>query len=112
MSNNIYSFEIDKGTDWNIFCEYYEGCTPIDITAGSFAGKIREGSYSGSVVANFTINKTEPLNGKFELVLSASTTTAFTAGASLYYDVELTLGGKVKRLIEGIITVRGEVTYG
>jgi hypothetical protein len=51
----------------------------------------------------------DALNGEVTLSLTATQTAALTAGRYVY-DVELTIGSTVSRVIEGIVTVTPEVT--
>lgn len=107
----VYSFDLDKGTDWSIDCQYKnEDCTVIDISTASFSGKIRQSSFTGSVVGTFTIIITDGINGKFTVSLNSTQTAALPTGSN-YYDVEMILNSKTTRMFEGIINCRAEVTY-
>ncbi len=109
--SKIYSFDLDKGIDWSIDCEYKnENCTVIDITDATFNGKIRQTNYIGSIVGTFTITITDGVNGRFRVSLNSNETTALPSGAN-YYDVEMVLNSKTIRMFEGIINCRAEVTY-
>ena len=107
----FYSFDIDKGSDWSVSCEYRDSSgNAVDLTGVGLYGKIRQGSLTGSVVANFSFDLTEIAIGKFKMFLLASTTALLPTG-KLFFDVELEKGTMISRIVEGEITIRGEVTY-
>ena len=71
------------------------------------AGQIRK-HYTSSTAVSFTVN-ISPSTGEVTLSLTATQTAALTAGRYVY-DVELTTGSIVSRVLEGIVTVTPEVT--
>jgi hypothetical protein len=105
-----YSFDLDKGTDWEITCNYKDSsCNPINITGATFEGKAKVGNYTGALSATFTITITDAPNGVFKVALSNTATSAMATGVHVY-DIEMTLAGKKIRMFEGTINARAEAT--
>lgn len=80
---------------------------PLDLTGYTGAGQIRK-HYTSSSYTAFTVVIT-PLTGEVTLSLTATQTSNMSAGRYMY-DVELTTGGTVSRVLEGIVTVTPECT--
>lgn len=82
---------------------------PVNLTGYTASAQIRK-HYASSNAVNFdvTLNTT----GNVILELSANTTANMVAGRYVY-DVELVdTGGRVSRVIEGIVTISPNVTRG
>jgi len=79
----------------------------LNLTGYTGAAQIRK-HYTSSTAVTFTVTIDEP-NGEVLLSLTSTQTAAIAAGRYVY-DVELTIGSLVSRVIEGIITVTPEVT--
>ena len=80
---------------------------PLDLTGYTGAGQIRK-HYTSSSYTAFTVTITA-LTGEVTLSLSATQTANMSAGR-YQYDVELTTGATVSRVLEGIVTVTPECT--
>lgn len=79
----------------------------LNLTGYTGAAQIRK-HYTSSTAVTFTVT-IDALNGEVGLSLTSTQTAAIAAGRYVY-DVELTIGSLVSRVIEGIITVTPEVT--
>jgi hypothetical protein len=79
----------------------------LNLTGYTGAAQLRK-HYTSSTAVTFTVT-IDALNGEVTLSLTATQTAALTAGRYVY-DVELTIGSTVSRVIEGIVTVTPEVT--
>jgi hypothetical protein len=79
----------------------------LNLTGYTGAAQIRK-HYTSSTAVTFTVTIDVP-NGEVLLSLTSTQTAAIAAGRYVY-DVELTIGSLVSRVIEGIITVTPEVT--
>lgn len=100
------NLSIDQGSTFEVDVNITdENGDPLDITGYTSAGQIRK-SYASSNAVNFTTLLT---SGNITLKLTANQTANITAGRYVY-DVELTKAGVVTRIIEGLVTVRPEVT--
>ena len=81
--------------------------TILDLTGYTGAGQIRKW-YTSSNAVNFTVT-IAPASGEVTLQLTANATANMSAGRYVY-DVELTIGATISRVLEGLITVTPEVT--
>lgn len=114
MTAGIYNFTIDQGSDWNLNV-IYKGSdgNPINLTAYTAAMQLRQNYNSDA--AELTLNTSNGgivitgALGKLALTATATQTGALDAGFYVY-DLEIASGGVVTRIIQGQITVAGEVT--
>lgn len=79
----------------------------IDLTGYSGLSQIRK-HYTSITSVPFTVTIT-PATGQVRLSLTATVTAALASGRYVY-DVELTTGSTISRVLEGIVTVSPEVT--
>ena len=79
-----------------------------DITNVSFAGQVRPRKDSSDKIADFSFTKTNASNGVVRMDLANADTSKVTDGA--VYDIEMTEGTTITRLLEGTFTVSTEVT--
>lgn len=79
----------------------------LNLTGYTGAAQIRK-HYTSSNAVSFSV-AINVNTSEVDLSLTAVQTAAMTAGRYVY-DVELTLGSLVSRVIEGIVTVTPEVT--
>lgn len=114
MTAGIYNFTIDQGSNWNLNVIYKDANgVPINLTGYTAAMQLRE-NYNSDVAeltlstSNGGITITGNL-GKLALTATASQTAALSSGFYVY-DLEISSGGVVTRIIQGQITVAGEVT--
>ena len=83
--------------------------TAFDLTGYTVAAQIRK-SYSSSTAVDFTATVTDPSTaGQINLKLTATQTGTLEEGRYVY-DVEVTSGVTVTRVIEGLVTVSPQVT--
>lgn len=89
--------------------------TAINLTGSTFTADIRK-EYTSSVVGSFTFNNLDLINGKFDLVLPTSVTTAMPANrkgriTSFVFDVQETnAAGDKETIILGYLKMQREVT--
>mgnify|MGYP001555795598 CR=1 FL=1 len=83
----------------------------FNLTGYTAAAKMAKGYQSTKTRTSFTTTITTPTSGVVTLSLTPAQTTALDAERYVY-DLEITLTstGAVTRVIEGIITVRPQVT--
>jgi len=90
---------------------------PVDLTGYTFKADIRK-EYNTAVVASFTINETDLVNGQFNIELSAAVTEALpmnTKGrvTSFVFDVDMYAPGSPQVIdtpIDGYLKVTHRVT--
>ncbi len=115
MTAGIYNFTIDQGAQYNTTIVYEDGSgNPIDLTGYTAEMQLREQSSSPNP-ADLTLSTSNggivitPLTGTLAITMTTAQTGALTARFYVY-DLELSVGGVVSRLIQGQITVSAQVT--
>ena len=115
MTAGIYNFTIDQGAQYNTTIVYEDSSgNPIDLTGYSAKMELREQSSSPNPAA-LTLTSPSggivitPLTGTLAITMTTAQTNALSARFYVY-DLELTVGGVVSRLIQGQITVYAQVT--
>lgn len=127
MSAGRYSFSIDQGSTFKLGVQYLDSnSTPINLTNYSARMQIRSDyadntntlytTISSSVDADGTglylngLNGDQPLSsGSIGIIISAEKTTSMSF-CEAYYDLELTSGSYVTRILEGGVILNKEVT--
>ena len=79
-----------------------------DLTNVSFAGHIRPREHSSDKITDLTFTITNAATGTVTMSLTPAQTSKITDGA--VYDVEMTEGSTVTRIMQGTFTVDAEVT--
>jgi hypothetical protein len=107
----ILNLQIDQGSTFSKQITVYQtdGTTIQNLTGYTIASQVRKNYTSTNFV---TINATnnDPTNGVIVMSLTATATAALKAGRYVY-DLQITAAdGTVSRTIEGIITIKPEVT--
>ena len=107
----ILNLQIDQGSTFSKQITVYQtdGTTIQNLTGYTVASQVRKNYTSTNFV---TINATnnDPTNGVIVMSLTATDTAGMKAGRYVY-DLQITAAdGTVSRTIEGIITIKPEVT--
>lgn len=114
MTAGIYNFTMDQGSNWDLNVVYKDANgNPINLTGYTAAMQLRQNYNSDTAVLTLsTSNGGITITGaQGKLVLSATAIQTGALDAGFYvYDLEITSGGVVTRLIQGQVTVAGEVT--
>jgi hypothetical protein len=109
--------DVYKGSTFVKIIQWKTGEPPVavNLTGCTARMQIRKAVNDTTVLDTLTTENGklvihEPLNGKFKIVISAATSTAYTF-TSAVYDLEIIfLDGTVTRVIEGCLTAAPEVT--
>lgn len=104
---NLY---VDQGATFStsVLVKNDDG-SAFDLTDYSVAAQIRK-SYSSSTAVDFTASVADPATaGQINLSLTATQTGTLEEGRYVY-DVEVTSGVTVTRVIEGLVTISPQVT--
>jgi phage tail sheath gpL-like len=114
MTAGIYNTTIDQGSLWSVVLVYTDSNnTPVNLTGYTAAMQLRQ-NYN-STTADLTLTTA---NGGITIV-GATGTITITATATqtglldpgfYVYDLELTSGSNISRLIQGQLTVAEQVT--
>ena len=99
---------MDQGATFNTTYTFFDQSnSAIDFTTYTAASQMRKSYYSTDAY-NFTVSLAN--NGVVSIGMSANNTTLLCPGRYLY-DLEVTdINGVKSRLVEGIVTVTGEIT--
>jgi len=127
MAAGKYSFIIEQGSTLNFEVQYKDSTsTPINLSGYSGKMQIRSGFADSNPTTYITLssslapdgtglnfsgsNGSTPLSsGSIGIYISAASSSAFTFDTA-YYDLEITSGTVVTRLLEGQIKLSKEVT--
>ena len=109
--------DVYKGSTFVKIIQWKTGTPPVavNLTGCTARMQIRKAVNDTTVLDTLTTENAkivihEPLNGKFKIVIPASTSTAYTF-TSAVYDLEIVFtDGTVTRVIEGCLTAAPEVT--
>ena len=104
------NLKLDQGADFETKILITDkNDNPIDLTGYTGESKMRR-HYSSANSFSFTVDMTEAANGVVNVTMPAANTGDIAAGRYVY-DIELTSENNVvSRIIEGIVTVTGQVT--
>jgi len=127
MGAGRYSFIIEQGSTLNFEIQYKDSTnTPVDLTGYSGKMMIRSG-YANTNPTTYAIlssslsidgtglnfsgsnGVTPPASGSIGIYISTASSSNFTFNTALY-DLEITSGSVITRLLEGQVSLSKEVT--
>jgi len=107
----ILNLQIDQGSTFSKQITVYQtdGTTLQNLTGYTVASQVRK-NYTSTNYTTINATNNDPTNGVIVMSLTAAQTAALKAGRYVY-DLQITAAdGTVSRTIEGIITIKPEVT--
>ena len=114
MTAGIYNTTIDQGSIWSVVLVYTDSNNvPVNLTGFTATMQLRQ-SYN-SATADLTLSTASGgisiVGATGTITITASATQTGLLDAGLYvYDLELTSGSNISRLIQGQLTVAEQVT--
>jgi hypothetical protein len=113
-SASVYNFVMDQGATWSLEVQIIEpDDDPLNLAGFSAAMQLR--SNFGGEPAYLTLESPndgiviDNLTGTLRLTATSEQTLNLSAGLYLY-DIEIYSGHFVQRILQGTVTVNGEVT--
>ena len=127
MAAGKYSFVIEQGATVNFEIQYKDSNNaPVNLTG--YSGKLQiKDNYADSATTTYltlssslnadgtginfsgSSNSISPVSGTIGIVISAASSSALTFDTA-YYDLEITSGSIVTRLLQGTVKINKEVT--
>ncbi len=107
----ILNLQIDQGSTFSKQITVYQtdGTTVQNLTGYTVASQVRK-NYTSTNYTTINATNNDPTNGVIVMSLTAAQTAALKAGRYVY-DLQITAAdGTVSRTVEGIITIKPEVT--
>ena len=113
MAASTHDFEIEQGTDYDKPLVWKDSTgNPVDLSGYTARMQLRPSILSDTVLINLTTENGGITlggnTGEITLHFTEANTSPLVKGG--VYDLEMVIGGKVKRLVQGTITVSREVT--
>ena len=113
MASTKWNLDLNAGQDWLAAIDLLiaDGATNRDITGHTLESKVQRHHKSVAPITTVTVVVVDATQGSLTLSLS-NTQTSLLKNGKYVYDVELTNTetGAKERVIEGVITIRAEVT--
>ena len=109
--SNIFPIEVDQGSTFLMTLDItneVDGCQ-LDLTDWDYNGQIRDTYGAATASADFQMVSHAPTSGSLTAQLPTNRTRNMVPG-NKYYDIEITSGSVVLRLMEGTCKVSPEVT--
>ena len=113
MAATKWNLDLNAGEDWNAVINLLtpDGSANRDITGHTVSSQVRRHWKSVSAKTSLVLTILDEAAGSLQLDMTAAQTSLLKSGKYVY-DVELTetATGKKERVIEGVFTIRPEVT--
>jgi hypothetical protein len=107
MAAAVYPITLEQGADFNLSITWNDpDGDPVDLTGYTAAAQVRESFDSADALLDFTITGMG-VDGVIELSATAAETEAAGGGV---WDLEVTNGAEVTRLLQGPARFSREVT--
>jgi len=98
-----------QGDDFSHTFEFREGGEPTDIADWTFQAQVRFDA-GDPIVATFTFDDVDAADGRTHMELAKAITAVMTTERPYWYDIERTVDGKTRTIIEGTFTVTSQIT--
>jgi hypothetical protein len=112
FSPATYNITAYQGATYDLSLTYSIGGTAVNLTGYTAAMQVRENPNSSTTILSLTSGSGITLGGTAGTIeVSVSASTMGSASPGFYaYDLELTSGSQVTRLIQGKFAIQAEVT--
>jgi|LakMenE01Jun11ns_1017448.scaffolds.fasta_scaffold9792544_3 hypothetical protein len=112
-STNEVLVQIDQGTDFGESLVFYTdntNTTRRNLTGYTFSAKARYGTHASDTVVTFTTQVTDAAQGVVNWALTDTQTQAMKPGRWVF-DLEMSVGGEVTRIMWGTVEIKPAATY-
>jgi len=111
MTTAKYDIIIQQGADFALSMTLTGDTGPVDLTGYTGYSQMRVKKTSSAIAATFTIYIDTPLTGDINMAMANSVTELLAPGRYVYdLQIHKPSDSKVLRLLEGFVSVSGEVT--
>ena len=110
MAAGVYHLTVEQGVDLTLQVNVQDGTGATYGLAGSTAAAQIRDTYNGSLLASFSVVTATGVAGRLDLALNAATASALPLSGGKWDLLLTTSGGTKVRLLNGSVTVSGEVT--
>lgn len=110
MAAGVYNLTVEQGVDLTLQVSVQDanGAT-YSLAGGTAAAQIRD-TYNGSLLASFSVVTATGVTGRLDLALNAVTASTLPLSGGKWDLLLTTSAGTKVRLLNGSVTVSGEVT--
>ncbi|NBS80117.1 hypothetical protein EBS57_10095 [bacterium] len=110
MSAASYNLLVEQGVDLSLQVSVQDSTgSTYSLAGASAAAQIRD-TYNGSLLAEFSVVTSTGVTGRLDLSLSAATASSLPLSGGKWDLLLTTSAGAKVRLLNGNVTVSGEVT--
>jgi hypothetical protein len=110
MAAGTYNLTIEQGVDLDLQVSVQDSTGATYSLAGSTAAAQIRDTYNGSLLATFGVTTATGVTGRLDLELSAVTASSLPLSGGKWDLLLTTSAGSKVRLLNGTVTVSGEVT--
>ena len=110
MAAGTYNLTIEQGVDLDLQVSVQDSTGATYSLAGSTAAAQIRDTYNGSLLASFSVVTATGTTGRLDLALSAVTASSLPLSGGRWDLLLTTSAGSKVRLLNGTVTVSGEVT--
>ena len=110
MAAGTYNLTIEQGVDLDLQVSVQDSTGATYSLAGSTAAAQIRDTYNGSLLASFSVVTATGTTGRLDLALSAVSASALPLSGGRWDLLLTTSAGSKVRLLNGTVTVSGEVT--
>jgi len=110
VAAGTYNLTVEQGVDLTLQVSVQDGTgATYSLTGSTAAAQIRD-DYNGNLLASFNVTTATGVAGRVDLLLSAATASALPLSGGRWDLLLTTSGGTKVRLLNGSVTISGEVT--
>lgn len=110
MAAGVYNLTVEQGVDLTLQVSVQDASGATYGLAGSTAAAQIRDTYNGSLLASFSVVTATGVTGRLDLSLNAATASGLPLSGGKWDLLLTTSGGTKVRLLNGNVTISGEVT--